>query len=262
MLLADAKATALDEQASAEVRCAALRVVAYAPREPDPDGLRDQQAARRQYLRLFESQTPSDIQVAAVPVLLREFDADVAHDMVRQWPTLLPAVRAAIIDQSLAGLDSTRWLLQELKSETLTIRDIDAARREPLLRHRDPQIAAAAAELFQDDLSTDRAALIERYRTATDEPSAARGQPLFEKHCAVCHVGTPDAPALGPDLRSLSDRSPQTLLPAILDPSRAVEPKYLAYEIETKAGELVYGLIAGASGTTLRIRQSDGNTRE
>ena len=46
---------------------------------------------------------------------------------------------------------------------------------------------------------------------------------MFQKVCATCHrlggVGT----EVGPDLAALADKSPESLLVAILDPNRAVE---------------------------------------
>ena len=117
--------------------------------------------------------------------------------------------------------------------------------------------------MFKTSFDPQRAAVIQRFQAAELAPTvAARGRLLFDKHCASCHVPVDPQPAIAPDLKSLSDRSNPVLLSAILDPSRAVEPKYLSYHLELKSGEVVYGLIVSESGLTLRIRQLDGTVRD
>ncbi len=117
-------------------------------------------------------------------------------------------------------------------------------------------------KLFATAVDSNRAAVLARYYEATQRAGdARRGAILFRQHCATCHAPE-QGTALGPDLKSISDRSPKTLLVSILDPSRAVEPKYLGYHAELKSGEVLFGLVVGESGNALRIRPLTGPTRE
>ena len=58
---------------------------------------------------------------------------------------------------------------------------------------------------------------------------------------------------LGPDLRSITDRSSEGLLASILDPSRQVDPKYLAYTAQFKDGRAIVGIITSGSGDSLKM---------
>src|SRR5207302_2544431 len=95
---------------------------------------------------------------------------------------------------------------------------------------------------------------------------ARRGEVLFRtRACQTCHAGSR---ALGPDLSGVANRfSRDDLFTAIIYPSRDVAPAYRTWVIETRAGQLVTGMIAfesadgliGQTGatTTVRIATAD-----
>ena len=58
---------------------------------------------------------------------------------------------------------------------------------------------------------------------------------------------------MGPDLLALTDRSAETLLVSILDPNRAVEPRYVEYSAVTKNGHTFAGIIAAETGNAITL---------
>ena len=52
---------------------------------------------------------------------------------------------------------------------------------------------------------------------------------MFKKLCASCHRLGKEGVEVGPDLATLTDKSPEALLIAILDPNRAFETKYTEF---------------------------------
>jgi putative heme-binding domain-containing protein len=245
----------LDPDAALPQRVAALRLVVHDREHHAAYGARCQE--------LLSPQSPTEIQLLAVTILSQSLTERTAAHLLANWSSALPPVRAAIVDQLLRERSATLELLDQVEKGSVAQLDLDAVRRDRLLHHRDAAIARRAAQVFQHAVNPQRAVVLERYQAApTADADVARGQRLFEKHCAVCHTSTPEAAAMGPELKSLSDRSDTNLAAAILDPSRAVEPQYLGYHLELKSGEVVYGLIVGQSGHTLQVRQLDGKTRE
>jgi putative heme-binding domain-containing protein len=63
-----------------------------------------------------------------------------------------------------------------------------------------------------------------------------RGRPLFKKHCSQCHKVKDEGHEVGPDLVALTNRSPEALFVAILDPNAAVEDKFIQYIAVTEDG--------------------------
>jgi putative heme-binding domain-containing protein len=103
---------------------------------------------------------------------------------------------------------------------------------------------------------------LDKYRPALDMPGdQARGKKIFqEATCSTCHrlgdVGT----AIGPDLTSLVDRSPQVLQVAVIDPNRAVAEKYLEYVAVTSDGLSLSGMLVEETSTSLTLVDASGKS--
>jgi putative heme-binding domain-containing protein len=87
---------------------------------------------------------------------------------------------------------------------------------------------------------------------------AARGKAVFTKSCAACHRLRDLGHAVGPDLAAVTNRSPEFLLIAILDPNREVDPRYVEYLAVTKAGRTLTGILASESATSITLRGQEG----
>ena len=77
----------------------------------------------------------------------------------------------------------------------------------------------------------------------------ARGRTLFFDtagvQCKTCHQIGGQGTALGPDLSEIGKKYNRAqLLESILEPSKAIDPKYLTHLVETKDGRVITGLLA------------------
>ncbi|PYJ00879.1 MAG: hypothetical protein DME25_19575, partial [Verrucomicrobia bacterium] len=81
---------------------------------------------------------------------------------------------------------------------------------------------------------------------------------VFANNCEVCHYLRGRGNNVGPNLASLTQKSPSDFLTAILDPNAAVEPRFIAYNIETKDGRSLTGVISAETATTLTLVQGGG----
>lgn len=74
-------------------------------------------------------------------------------------------------------------------------------------------------------MSSDRSALIEKYRAAAGgSGNAQRGMELFRKNCADCHQVGNIGVKLGPDLATVTNQTKEDLLTNILDPNANIAP--------------------------------------
>ena len=70
-------------------------------------------------------------------------------------------------------------------------------------------------------VNPDRQKVIDTFSSAAAlEGDAGRGAAVFAKACATCHQFAGVGHAVGPDLASVGDKSPEGLLVSILDPNR------------------------------------------
>ena len=170
----------------------------------------------------------------------------------------LPAGPSAILDALLARESWTSELLATLADGRVPPADIDPARRQRLLTHRDGELKARAEALFSHQ-ATSRQRVVDAYRPALGlkgKPDA--GAPLFKKLCASCHRLGNEGVEVGPDLATLNDRSPEALLIAILDPNRAFESKYAGFTVATDDGRILSGLISGETASAVTLRRQEG----
>ena len=200
------------------------------------------------------------VQQAAIRLLLQSgADAGVT-DVLHQLRSLTPAAQAELLDGLLQREDGTELLLTTLEAGTATATDLDATRRDRLMHHRNPKLAARAQQVLQHANVSSRETVVTGYREKleglTGDPQA--GRLVFEKRCSSCHRLQDLGRDLGADLAALRDRSSSALLTAILDPNRAVEAKFVSYTVVTKDGLQYTGMLRSETGANLTLAGSDG----
>ncbi|MEX0585710.1 MAG: c-type cytochrome, partial [Pirellulales bacterium] len=163
------------------------------------------------------------------------------------------------LDALLARAAWTRALLEHLERGEPAPGEIDAARRQTLVTRGEEPVRQRAEKLFASSPGTDRAATVEKHRdTLALRGDLARGKTLFATKCANCHWLEGVGHAVGPDLAALSNRTPDALLIALLDPNRALEDKFVSYQLLTIDGRQLSGILADETGTSVTLLAQDG----
>lgn len=113
--------------------------------------------------------------------------------------------------------------------------------------------------IFDQSAPSPRREVLDAYRPALARAGDPKvGAAIFKKSCVACHRIEGEGNAVGPDLLTLSDASPEALLIAILDPNRAFEAKYSDYVVQAKDGRVLSGLIAGETANAITLLRPDG----
>ena len=85
-----------------------------------------------------------------------------------------------------------------------------------------------------------------------------RGREVFAKTCATCHQAEGRGIDVGPNLATVTNRSPEDLLVHILDPNREVAPNFVNYNVATESGRVLSGIIAEESAGALVLKRAEG----
>jgi putative heme-binding domain-containing protein len=150
-------------------------------------------------------------------------------------------------------------VLDALERGTIAAAELDAARVQRLVEHADESVRARAGRVFGRFAQGDRQAVLEQYQRAGElEGDGAHGEKLFTKTCSVCHRLRGVGYSVGPDLAPLVNKTPEYLLLAMLDPSRAVDSRYLSYAVVTNDGRTVTGMLAEESGGSITLAMQEG----
>ena len=169
-----------------------------------------------------------------------------------------PQVRAVILDTLLSRPEWSGALLSALEANRVAPAEIDPARRQRLLNGRDPALRSRPRPCSLIRARRDGPSS-RTYRSALkSRGNPAAGAAVFKKLCISCHRMGNEGVEVGPDLATLNDKSPESLLVAILDPNRALESKYAAFTVATVNGRVLSGLIASESATSVTLRRQEG----
>ena len=93
-------------------------------------------------------------------------------------------------------------------------------------------------------------------RAAPGDP--ARGRRLFHDRCATCHRLDGEGETIGPDLTYANRRDRDFLLVSLVDPSGIVRKEYQAYNVATKDGRVLSGLIVEQTPEAIILRDAKG----
>ena len=249
-LLTKATAEAKDAKLSLPVRVAAIRALS---------GGRFAEAAPP--LRaVLDSPAPPEAQKAAVEALASFSDASVGSALLSYWRTYQPPARAAALDALLNTRDRAPLLLDAVERKEIPAASLEISARNRLIEYPDPQLAARAKKLLQTE-GEDRNKVVDSYHSVISlQGDAARGKEAFEKTCARCHLAR-RGQRVGPDLSGVNNKTKEELLNSILNPSAAIEPRFVNYIVTTKDGQIHDGVIAAETPgmITLRNGSEDGD---
>ncbi len=204
--------------------------------------------------RLLQPQVPLPVQQAAMAHLGKQNDDQVARLLLDAWRGFGPRMRREAFSVLASRPGWTLKLLKAIEQGTVARSDLDAAMRQQLRLSPHAQVKKRAAKLLAAPTSSQRREVLRRYQAALRlAGSAKRGREVFKKHCSACHRLDGVGYDLGPNLRSLSDRRPETLLRSILDPNASVDGKYVTYLAITDDGRVFTGMMASESGSSITL---------
>jgi putative heme-binding domain-containing protein len=84
------------------------------------------------------------------------------------------------------------------------------------------------------------------------------GEKVYLQNCASCHRLNGQGHEVGPNLGSVAGRDKKALLTDILDPNRAVAPQFQVYVVKTPTQDLVSGIIAAETPSSVTLRRANG----
>ncbi len=90
------------------------------------------------------------------------------------------------------------------------------------------------------------------------EGDPARGRRLFHDRCATCHRLHGEGETIGPDLTYANRRDRDFLLVSLVDPAGVVRKEYQGYQLATKDGRVLSGLIVEQTPDLITLRDAKG----
>jgi putative membrane-bound dehydrogenase-like protein len=249
ILLAKADGVMTDAVAPLDQRLACISLLSQRPWDKAEPVVR----------KLLAAGQPKEIADAAL-ALLKKFPADKTAPLLYELlPRLGPTARTEIVKLLTANGGTVRGFFERIARGEIPKAFVDAETRWRYLRPNQP-LHDLAVELFGSP-SSDRAAVIAQYAPAlTTKGDALRGQQVFSTVCVACHRLQNAGADVGPSLADVRIKEKESLLHDILDPNRIVEARWMAYQIDTKDGRALSGLIAAETAAEVTLKTAGGFT--
>ncbi|GAA4439541.1 c-type cytochrome [Ravibacter arvi] len=226
-----------------------LHALAFLSINPD-------QALRPVFYRLLTPKEPVGLQKAALKVLGEMSGTEIADYLTDNWQQLSPQLRDAAIGLFLAGEERTRILIKALENNVIDPSSLDFYRQIYLMTLANDTLRKKARVIFKDESKTEeRKKAIASYSGAlSGKGNAENGQQVFARNCSVCHqIGGNYGTAFGPDLGTIRNRRPESLLTDILDPSLSIADGFDLWELKLTNGESRQGIISTETPTTIAL---------
>lgn len=204
--------------------------------------------------------TPAPVQAAIIQSL---GESGVVDELVTVFASLRAELRPAAFDEILKRPKASLALLAALKDGRIKPADIGPGNVARLRTHPNKEVSRQAAALMDilSPVTKEKNELIARLIPEVTKPgNAANGKMLFTAACAVCHkfgdVGVRD---VGPPLAGMGAHGPAELLLHIVDPNREVDPSFWQWNITTKKGETLMGVIVSENAASVTLRNQGGD---
>jgi putative membrane-bound dehydrogenase-like protein len=221
-------------------------------------GLDPTQSSLRFLDAVLSPRQPEELQMSAARALLRMPEPISTRVLLQHWTAYTTSIRDVVLAGFFKQPHRLTALLDGIQSGIVQPASLSRSTRQQLMHYRDESIRKRAELLFAN-LSSDRAPVIERYRQAasmTGDPT--KGMEVFRNTCTGCHQVGNMGVKVGPDLATVTNQSKDDLLTNILDPNASITAGYEEYMIETNDGELLTGVMASQTATSVTLRRRKG----
>ncbi len=170
----------------------------------------------------------------------------------------------SIFEQILKKQETALALVAALKDNRITPAALGPTNIARLRTHPTTRVAREAAVVLgaSNASSKEKDDLIAKLLPEVSKPgNAANGRALFTGACSICHkfgdIGLRD---VGPPLAGIGAKGAAELLTHIVDPNRQVEPNFWQWNVTTKKGDTLVGVVQNENATTLTLRNQGGDT--
>jgi putative membrane-bound dehydrogenase-like protein len=218
-------------------------------REPDESA-----GDLEQLANLLVPQSTVRLQLAVVDRVADQANPQIAEILLLGWTSHGPKLRSRILDVLASRATWSRSLLNRVTTGSILSAEISPANHALLMSTTDERLQAAWKAVLNGENSGNRRQVIDDYSVALElAGDLVRGRAVFKKHCSACHRLDNVGHDVGPRLNSLTDRKPQSLLRAMLDPNAAVEARFVTYVAVTRDGRTRNGIMATETGSSITL---------
>ena len=205
-------------------------------------------------------QTPPGVTEKMLEALPLSESDSAGEVIVEALPTMTPNTKSAAISVMLGKPAWAKSLLAAVEAKQFDLNELSLEQKQSLRSFPDRSLRAQAEKLLAMDgglPDADREKVLQSLMHVTEKTGDVdAGREVFKKVCAACHKHGEMGNKIGPDLTGMAVHPKQELLTHIIDPSRNVEGNFRLYNVLTLDGQVINGMLAGETRTSITIVDS------
>jgi putative heme-binding domain-containing protein len=195
------------------------------------------------------------LSMAAFRAWAKRSDPQFAAWVVEHYRQAGPELRSAMWQAMRAAPDRVMEIVRAIEQERLPIGMFDASQLQNLRSAAGAELQPVVDRLIDQRIDRDRKGVIDRYAAALgDTYDRKHGKEIFGKYCATCHRVDGLGESMGPEISDTRTQSPLQLLIAILDPRRAVDPRFAQTIVRLEDGSVHDGFVVEESSQHVVLR--------
>lgn len=197
------------------------------------------------------------IQRAALNSMYAIKGNDFIQVLIDKWTSMTPELRDEAVRILLSVEEGRRKLIEALESKIIDPSAIKWPQRVGMMAQADDVLRKRSRIIFTAETTDEeKQALLDNYKKASgQEGDVKNGLKIFETNCAICHqIGGEFGTAYGPNLASIRNRKPQSIIQDILDPGLSIADGYELWEVTMKNGDVKQGIIGSETGNSITLR--------
>jgi putative membrane-bound dehydrogenase-like protein len=176
-------------------------------------------------------------------------DPRVTERVLALYPKMSSSLRSRAQSLLASREASGLALLQAVDAGRIAPRDVPLDRLQRLSGYKNERIAKLIAKHWGTIAPATAGEKISRIRSVNlilsrgGKGDTVNGRLLFQKNCAVCHTLFGEGNKIGPDLTTADRKNREYLITQIVDPSLIIRAEFQAFNIETKDGRSLFGVV-------------------
>lgn len=194
-----------------------------------------------------------DVEVASIDALASFSDPAVGELLLKRWPTLTHDGQQHALEALVAQRNRVPLLLKSIEDGQVKASALDPSVRSRLFQNPDPAVVERSRKLLSST-NVDRAKLTAEYKDVLNmQGNPVKGNTVFAGNCGRCHLPRMEGGRVGPDLSGINNKTKEELLTDILNPSDAIEPRFISHIVTTKDGYIYDGVISNETPGSLTL---------
>ncbi|HKQ80109.1 MAG TPA: PVC-type heme-binding CxxCH protein [Blastocatellia bacterium] len=204
-------------------------------------------------------QDAPELQIAAIESLSSFDTPDIAATLLSSWKNYTPEVRQKTLNALLSERGRMKVLMKALEDGQVERTMADPAMQARLYDHPDKEVVERARHFFKQEAG-EREAAVASYRDALNlTGDVNRGRDIYGSTCAKCHSPQKGRPRIGADLSGINNKTKEELLNSIMNPSAAIDARFVNYVLTMKDGRIFDGILANETPSAITLRNADGD---